>query len=175
MTTETVFIDGESLTLQDVMAVARGGARVELSARPEVRRRIEESWQLNHDLMQDGIPIYGVTTGVGASVGHQIAADRAALMQKYLIRLNGCGTGPILPVEYARAVVLVRANCFAKGHSAVRPILVERLLDLLNYDYVPVIPEQGSVGASGDLIPGSYIAAALMGERKVLHDGHVMP
>jgi phenylalanine ammonia-lyase len=175
MTTETVFVDGESLTLEEVMAVARGGTRVELSARRGVRRRIQETWQLNDDLMREGIPIYGVTTGVGASVGHQIAADRAALMQKYLIRLNGCGTGPILPVEYARAVVLARANCFAKGHSAVRPLLIERLLDLLNHDYIPVIPEQGSVGASGDLIPGSYIGAALMGERKVLHDGHEMP
>jgi phenylalanine ammonia-lyase len=175
MTRDTVYIDGESLTLSDVMAVARGGARVELSTAPGVRSRIQETWQLNHDLIQEGIPIYGVTTGVGASVGHQIASERAALMQTYLIRLNGCGTGPILPVDYARAVVLVRANCFAKGCSAVRPILVERLLDLLNHDYVPLIPEQGSVGASGDLIPGSYIGAALIGERKVIHDGQVMP
>ena len=170
-----VRIDGDSLTLEDVLAVARGGARVELSDALDVRRRIEETWQLNHDLMREGVPIYGVTTGVGASVGHQIASDRASLMQSYLIRLNGCGTGPTLPVDYARAVVLMRANCFAKGHSAVRPILIERLLDLLNHDYVPVIPEQGSVGASGDLIPGSYIAAALMGERKVMHEGRVMP
>lgn len=175
MTGDTVYIDGKSLTLGDVMAVARGGARVELSDALDVRRRIEETWQLNHDLMREGVPIYGVTTGVGASVGHQIASDRASLMQSYLIRLNGCGTGPTLPVDYARAVVLMRANCFAKGHSAVRPILIERLLDLLNHDYVPVIPEQGSVGASGDLIPGSYIAAALMGERKVMHEGRVMP
>jgi phenylalanine ammonia-lyase len=175
MTGETVYVDGETLTLEDVAAVARGGARVELSAAPAVRGRIEATWQLNHDLMDEGVPVYGVTTGVGASVGHQIAADRAALMQKYLIRLNGCGTGPTLPPDYARAVVLVRANCFAKGHSAVRPLLIERLLDLLNHDYVPVIPEQGSVGASGDLIPGSYIGAALLGERTVTHVGAVMP
>lgn len=171
----TVYIDGESLTLEDVMAVARDEARAQLSEAPSVRERIEEGWRLNHDLMREGVPIYGVTTGVGDSVGHQIAHDRAALMQKYLIRLNGCGTGPTLPVDYARAVVLVRANCLAKGYSAVRPILVERLLDLLNHDYVPVIPEQGSVGASGDLIPGSYAGAALMGERKVTHAGKVMP
>jgi histidine ammonia-lyase len=175
MTGETVYVDGETLTLEDVAAVARGGARVELSAAPAVRGRIEATWQLNHDLMDEGVPVYGVTTGVGASVGHQIAADRAALMQKYLIRLNGCGTGPTLPPDYARAVVLVRANCFAKGHSAVRPLLIERLHDLLNHDYVPVIPEQGSVGASGDLIPGSYIGAALLGERTVTHVGAVMP
>src|SRR5262249_26171950 len=158
---------GESLTLQEVMAVARGGARVELSRAPETRERIEATWRLNRDLIREGAPVYGVTTGVGDSVGHPIAPGRAALMQKDLVRVNGCGTGPTLPVDDARAVTLVRANCLAKGHSAVRPILVERLLDLLNEDYVPVIPEQGSVGASGDLIPGSYVAAALMGERKV--------
>src|SRR5215469_14160995 len=170
-----VYVDGESLTLEDVMAVARSGVRVGLNEAPQVRERIEDGRRLNQELMHEGVPIYGVTTGVGDSVGHQIAPDRAALMQQYLIRLNGCGTGPTLPTDYARAVVLVRANCLAKGHSAVRPVLVERLLDLLNHDYVPVIPEQGSVGASGDLIPGSYIGAALIGERKVLHDGHEMP
>ncbi len=170
-----VRIDGESLTLEDVLAVARGGARVELSNDPAVRGRIETSLRLNRELIAEGVPVYGVTTGVGDSVGRQIAPGRAALMQTYLMRLNGCGTGPTLPVDYARAVVLVRANCLAKGYSAVRPVLIERLLDLLNEDYVPAIPEQGSVGASGDLIPGSYIAAALMGERTVTHDGRELP
>ncbi|HEU5441470.1 MAG TPA: aromatic amino acid ammonia-lyase [Ktedonobacterales bacterium] len=174
-TTRTIAIDGESLRLEDVQAVAREGVRVALTANAETRDRLEAGWRLNHELIGEGRPIYGVTTGVGDSVGRQIAPERAALMQKYLMRLNGCGTGPTLPVEYARAVVLVRANCLAKGYSAVRPLLIERLLDLLNEDYVPVIPEQGSVGASGDLIPGSYVAAALMGERKVTHGGEVMP
>ncbi len=172
---QVVRIDGESLTLEEVLAVARGGARVALSADPEVMGRIEASLRLNRELIAEGIPIYGVTTGVGDSVHRQVARDRAALMQRYLIRKNGCGTGPTLPPDDARAVVLVRANCLAKGYSAVRPVIVERLLDLLNNDYVPVIPEQGSVGASGDLIPASYVAAALMGERRVLHDGRELP
>jgi histidine ammonia-lyase len=101
--------------------------------------------------------------------------DRAALMQEALIRLNGCGTGPVLPREQARAVVLARANCLARGCSAVRPVLVERILDMLNHDLLPLIPEQGSVGASGDLIPSSYIGAALMGERPVTFGGKGMP
>ena len=172
---QAVTVDGESLTLEDVMAVARGGARAQLSDAPGVRERIEEARRLNQELVGEGVPVYGVTTGVGDSVGRQIAPDRAALLQMYLIRLNGCGTGPTLPTDFARAVTLVRANCLAKGYSAVRPVLVERLLDLLNHEYVPVIPEQGSVGASGDLIPGSYIGAALMGERKVSHAGEVLP
>jgi histidine ammonia-lyase/phenylalanine ammonia-lyase len=170
-----VRIDGDSLTLREVLAVARGAAQVALSPRPEVRERIEASMRLNRELIAEGIPIYGVTTGVGDSVHRQVAPDRAALMQRYLIRKNGCGTGPTLPVDAARAVVLVRANCLAKGYSAVRPIIIERLLDLLNADYVPVIPEQGSVGASGDLVPASYVAAVLLGERRVLHDGAVLP
>src|SRR5262249_24455495 len=86
-------------------------------------------------------------------------------------RLNGCGTGPELPEEQARAVVLARANCLARGASAVRPLIVDGMLTLLVSGWAPVIPEQGSVGASGDLVPSSYIGAVLRGGGVVRREG----
>jgi histidine ammonia-lyase/phenylalanine ammonia-lyase len=170
-----VRIDGSSLSLEAVREVARDGTHVELSEEAGGLERIEQSRQLKDSLIGGGIPVYGVTTGVGASVDHQVALDRAAEMQRNLVRKCGCGTGPTLPADATRAAILIRANCLAKGNSGTRRILIERLLDLLNLDLLPLIPEQGSLGASGDLVPGSYIAAALIGEREVMHRGEVLP
>lgn len=170
-----MIIDGKSLTLEAVRDVARNGVEARLSADPQILGRIEQSRELKDSLVSAGAPIYGVTTGVGASVDRQVALDRAAEMQRNLVRKCGCGTGPILPTDATRAAILIRANCLAKGNSGVRRIVLERLLDLLNLDLLPLIPEQGSLGASGDLVPGSYIAAALIGERDVVSDGQILP
>jgi histidine ammonia-lyase/phenylalanine ammonia-lyase len=171
--TARVVLDGRSLTLEDVAAVARGGAEVAL--KDGARAAMEASFELNVRLVESGTTVYGVTTGVGDSVGVRVARERARALQEALIRLNGCGTGPELPEEQARAVVLARANCLARGASAVRPLIVERMLTLLTSGWAPVIPEQGSVGASGDLVPSSYIGAVLMGEREVRRDGVTRP
>lgn len=175
MDKEMLQVDGTSLTLETVRDVARDAVPVELSTDPEILERIEQSRQLKDSLIRGGVPVYGVTTGVGASVDRQVALDRAAEMQRNLVRKCGCGTGPTLPADETRAAILIRANCLAKGNSGVRRIVLDRLLDLLNLDVLPLIPEQGSLGASGDLVPGSYIAAALIGERNVVHDGEVLP
>jgi histidine ammonia-lyase/phenylalanine ammonia-lyase len=172
-TLATIALDGLSLTLEDVAAVARAGVPVDLDA--AARGRMEASFELNRRLVESDTTVYGVTTGVGDSVGVKVARERARELQEALIRLNGCGTGPDLPVEQARAVVLARANCLARGASAVRPLLVERMLELLNRGWTPVIPEQGSIGASGDLVPSSYIGAVLMGDREVRRDGVTRP
>src|SRR5215470_496525 len=156
-----VSIDGRSLKLDNVVSVARRAAPVEIAS--GVRARVEASYRFNQETIRGGVPVYGVTTGVGDSVGRRVAVEGAGLLQEALIRLNGCGTGPSLPLDQTRAVVLARANCLAWGHSAVRPIVLERMIDLLNEGIVPVIPEQGSIGASGDLVPSSYIGAMLMG------------
>jgi histidine ammonia-lyase/phenylalanine ammonia-lyase len=169
-----VQIDGNSLTLESVKDVARGAVKVALSTDPRVLEKIEKSVELRDSLIDSGAPIYGVTTGVGASVDRQVARDRAAEMQHNLVRKCGCGSGPTLPVDETRAAILIRANCLAKGNSGVRRVLIDRLLDLLNLDLLPLIPEQGSLGASGDLVPGSYIAAALVGERDLVHDGQII-
>lgn len=170
-----VVIDGRCLTLDDVAAVARANAAVRLSDDPSVREAMERSLALNRGLIARGVPVYGITTGFGDSVHRQIAPAAATALQEHLLRFLGNGTGACTPRETARAVVLIRANNLARGHSAVRPELVERLVELLNRDIVPVIPEEGSVGASGDLVPLSYVAATVVGERKVWHRGRVRP
>jgi histidine ammonia-lyase/phenylalanine ammonia-lyase len=174
-TRQTVVLDGRRLTLDHVVSVARSGAPVELSADPGVRDAIEASRHLKHDLIARGVPLYGITTGFGDSVRRQIAPERAVELQEHLVRFLGAGTGPTTPVDIARAVVLVRANTLARGHSAVRVDVVERLCDLLNHGVTPMIPEEGSVGASGDLVPLSYVAAVLTGTRDVLHNGASRP
>lgn len=172
-TTATIALDGRSLTLEDVAAVARGRAPVALDR--QAREAMQASFELNLRLVESETTVYGVTTGVGDSVGVKVGRERARELQEALIRLNGCGTGPELPEEQARAVLLARANCLARGVSAVRPLVVERMLELLNLGWAPVIPEQGSIGASGDLVPSSYIGAALLGQRELRRDGVTRP
>lgn len=171
--TATVWLDGESLRVEDVLAVAREGAQVRLA--PGAYERVERSHALNRDLVARGEPIYGVTTGFGDSVGRRIDPARADSLQAHLLDFLGCGTGPTLDAAYARAVTLARANCLARGCSAVRPIVIERLCDVLNAGAAPVIPEQGSIGASGDLVPSSYVAAVLTGRRTLIVEGEVTP
>jgi histidine ammonia-lyase/phenylalanine ammonia-lyase len=168
-------VDGRSLTLDGVAAVARHGTPVTLSTDRAVRDAISSSRSLCLDLLERGVPLYGITTGFGDSVHRQIAPARSRELQEHLIRDLGHGTGATTPTDAARAVVLIRANALARGHSAVRAELIERLLDLLNAGITPVIPEEGSVGASGDLVPLSYVAAAIMGERTVHYQGRIRP
>lgn len=171
----TISIDGSSLSLDQVVAVAREGASVELTGDETVLGRIRESRALNEKLIADGVPIYGVSTGLGDSVDRHVGADRVATLQEGLITFLGCGVGEYMGVEECRAIVVARLNCLAKGYSAVRPELLDRLVTLLNRDLIPCIPKIGSIGASGDLIPSSYIAAVIMGRRDVYDHGRVRP
>lgn len=171
--TDAVVLDGRHLGLSDIEAVARRSGHASLTDDRSVRDAMEASRTLCRELIEQGVPLYGITTGFGDSVHRQIAPDKAAKLQEYLIRDLGNGTGVTTPTDTARAVVLIRANALARGHSAVRVDIVERLLDLLNSQITPVIPEEGSVGASGDLVPLSYVAAAIMGQRPVHHRGEL--
>jgi phenylalanine ammonia-lyase len=163
-------LDGQSLTIRDVVELARNGGTATLS--PSARRRIESARRVKLDLIAAEVPIYGVTTGFGDSAHRQISPAKAPLLQLSVLRHLGNGTGPIASPEVTRATMLLRANCLAKGNSGVRPELVERLLFLLKHDALPQIPERGSCGASGDLVPLSYIGAAIAGEDvQVLLDG----
>jgi histidine ammonia-lyase/phenylalanine ammonia-lyase len=166
---EPVVLDGRGLKLDEIERVARRGAGVDLTPDRRARRAIEASRELAAGHIARGEPIYGVTTGFGDSARRQIGPAKARTLQIRLVDCLGHGTGATTPTATARAVVLIRANNLARGHSAVRAALVERLLDLLNAGITPMIPEEGSVGASGDLIPLSYVAAALTGARTVRH------
>jgi histidine ammonia-lyase len=158
-------LDGRSLTLEDVGRVAAGGARVRLAA--SARRRMLRSRRVIESLARGGESIYGVNTGFGRLKGVAISADRLEDLQANLVRSHCAGVGDPLPAEATRALMLLRANVLARGHSGVRPELVDLLLQMLNRNLLPPIPEQGSVGASGDLAPLAHLALALMGEGEI--------
>jgi histidine ammonia-lyase len=167
--TAVVTINGESLTISDVVAVARDASPVALD--PSACERMRRVRKVVDDIVESGAVVYGVTTGFGKLADVAIPRERLDELQANLVRSHAIGVGPILAEDETRAVMLLRANVLAKGLSGPRPVLVERVLDLLNAKLYPPIPEQGSVGASGDLAPLAHVALALMGEGELLHDG----
>ncbi len=166
-------IDGDSLTLEDIGRVAADtSAIVALAA--GVEARIARSRAVVEDAITRGAVVYGVNTGFGRLAETVIPHERIEELQLNLIRSHACGTGPALGRAETRAVTLLRANVLARGFSGVRPVVVHRLLDLLNHGVHPVIPEQGSVGASGDLAPLSHLALVLLGEGEAEIGGEVV-
>jgi histidine ammonia-lyase len=163
-------LDTEPLTLEDVERVARG-EDTEVVLGDTARARIEAARRVVDRAVEEGRVVYGLTTGFGALAEVVIPAERIAELQKNLIRSHAAGVGEPLPGPEVRAIMLLRANVLALGHSGVRAVVVERVLDLLNHGIHPVVPSRGSVGASGDLAPLSHIALALMGEGEVLVEG----
>jgi len=171
---DPIVVRGQGLSIADVVAVARYGARVALPEAAAFWDHVEGSCRLNRNIADAGIPVYGVTTGLGEASNRQLGPEKALHLQQSLVDHLGAGMGETLPRPQARAVTLARLNALAKGNSAVRPELLRLIADLLNRDIVPCIPEQGSVGASGDLIPSSYLAAVLTGRRQVFYRGKVV-
>jgi len=165
-------IDGHALTVDDVVRTAAGAVRVVRLAK-NAERAMLNSVTLKNDLVQGGQAIYGVTTGFGDSVIRQIEPAKTSELQRNLVRYHVNGTGPLAADEVVRATLLIRANCLAKGNSGIRPVVVHRLLELLNRGVLPLIPERGSVGASGDLVPLCHLASMLIGEGRVSYRGEV--
>lgn len=160
--TETLPIDGRSLTLEQFLAVVRGNARVAIA--PGARIAVAASRSAVERAVASHRPVYGVTTGFGGLSHQSIPPEKARELQASLVRSHASGAGPALPADVVRGLMLLRLNSLARGHSGVRPELLERLAELLNRGLVPWIPEQGSVGASGDLAPLAHLALALTGE-----------
>src|SRR5688572_11744986 len=171
--TTPLALDGNSLTIEDVYAVAVRGSPVTLS--PAARDRALESRRHVERLVQRGEVAYGVTTGFGKLSDVVIPAARLAELQVNLVRSHASGVGSPLPEREVRAMMLLRANVIAKGYSGARPELVDLLLQMLNADVYPPVPEQGSVGASGDLAPLAHLALALIGEGTLVREGHPEP
>ncbi len=159
---EAVALDGRSLTLDAFLQVVRGGSPVELA--PAALERVRASRQAVERAVSAGRAVYGVTTGFGALSSVTIPSDRVRDLQVALVRSHASGTGPPLPPELVRGLLLLRLNSLAHGLSGVRPELLQLLAELLRRDLVPWVPEQGSVGASGDLAPLAHVALALTGE-----------
>ena len=161
----TIVLDGASLTIDQVARVARGGEPVELA--PAALGRLAESRAAIEEMIRGGEVMYGVNTGFGKLANVRIAPDQLDRLQANLIRSHAAGVGPPLPRETVRAMMLLRANVLLRPTSGVRPELVAALTGMLNAGVLPVVPEQGSVGASGDLAPLAHLAHAMMGEGEV--------
>ncbi|MFL6144491.1 MAG: histidine ammonia-lyase [Labedaea sp.] len=162
---EPVEVDGGALTREQVVAVARGGVGVELTegAQAAVRKSRAHIEELAHART----PTYGVSTGFGALATRHIPPERRAALQRSLIRSHAAGAGPAVEPEVVRALMLLRLRTLATGHTGVRPSTVDSLAAVLNAGIVPVVPEFGSLGCSGDLAPLAAVALALMGEGEV--------
>ncbi len=167
-----VTIDGEHLTLEDVHLVSRKYAHVGISL--EAYEKIRRSREIVQRFLDIGKPIYGVNTGFGALANIRISKEKLKELQRNIILSHSAGIGNYLPEDLVRAMILIRANALAKGLSGVRPIVVEKLVELLNKKITPAVPEIGSVGASGDLAPLSHIAMVLIGEGKIIKDGKIV-
>ncbi len=161
-------IDGQPLTINEVERVARSGARVELGARG--RQLLSSSREALHAAMAEAEPLYGVNTGFGSLAGVRISADDLRDVQQNLILSHASGVGEPLPVEVVRAMLLLTVASLCRGLSGVRPVVVERLVALLNSGITPVVPERGSVGASGDLAPLAHAALVLLGDGEAWHN-----
>lgn len=161
----TVEITGEGVTLDRIAQWASGGFKFKLS--DSARAKMAESRRYIEDRLAKGEIIYGVNTGFGAFSSVRISEAEIEELQRNLIRSHSSGIGDPFSREETRAIMILRANTLARGHSGVRPVVAERILEFLSADVLPVIPSQGSVGASGDLAPLSHLALGLIGEGEV--------
>ena len=160
--TRPVVLDGNSLAIEDVAAVAADRAPVTLA--PAARERIRRTQAVVAQLVERNAVVYGVTTGFGKLSDVAIPHHRLAELQVSLVRSHSAGVGALLPEREVRAMMLLRANVISKGHSGARPELPELLIGMLNAGLYPPVPEQGSVGASGDLAPLAHLALSMIGE-----------
>ena len=161
---------GEHLTLEDVVTVARERAAVALS--PHARARVERSRAVVERLVGEGQAIYGISTGVGELAGVHISREQTAQLQINIVRSHSAGVGEALPDEAVRAMMLLRAHALALGYSGIRLQTLDLLIQMLNQAIHPIVPSQGSVGASGDLAPLAHLALAMIGESTATVNGH---
>jgi histidine ammonia-lyase len=165
-------LDGHGVSIDDVVQVARHAGRVELTAdavaRMTAAREVVER-------LAEGEPKYGISTGFGALATVSIPPERRRALQLALIRSHAAGLGEPVETEVVRAMVFLRARTLAMGHSGARPLVARAMIDLVNADITPIVPEYGSLGASGDLAPLAHGTLALLGEGDVRHAGRVRP
>jgi histidine ammonia-lyase len=159
----TLLLSGDNLTIADAEGILRGRIHTLRLAGP-ARKRVERSRACVEDLMAAGATLYGVNTGFGKLANRRIPPDEVVMLQENLLRSHAVGMGSLLAVGVARLALALRIQALAKGYSGVTPDLIDILLELFNRGVVPAIPEQGSVGASGDLAPLAHMALVIMGE-----------
>jgi histidine ammonia-lyase len=168
-----MILDGNSLTISGVCSVARART-ADVSLAPGALARIAASRDLIDRLASGDAPIYAVNTGVGLLANVRISGADLDQLQRNVIRSHAVGVGDPLSRDVVRAMMLIRANVLAKGFSGIRPIVAQRLCDLINRGVTPVVPSQGSVGASGDLAPLAHMALVLIGEGEAEFQGEIL-
>ena len=168
-----IHIDGERLTVAHLYAVALHSAEVELAL--PARAKMIASRAVVERLVESNTTVYGVNTGFGKMASVRISREQIKQLQLNLVRSHACGMGTPLTEHETRAMLLLRANAIAKGFSGVRPVVAETLCAMLNSGVHPVIPSQGSVGASGDLAPLAHLAQVVIGEGEALYQGRRIP
>src|SRR5215468_8066824 len=164
-----LYLSGQRLTIQQIVAVARENQQVGLSN--EARAKVEDAHRVVEQIVVEGRTVYGVNTGFGKLSDVRIEPSELRDLQLNLVRSHSCGLGKPLSETEARAMLLLRANVLAAGFSGARPLVIETLIAMLEKGVTPVIPEKGSVGASGDLAPLAHLALAAIGEGEVFYKG----
>ena len=168
----TVHLDGKSLTLQDVVNVARKGYKVEIA--PEAKEQIKECAASVSEWVKEGRVVYSITTGFGDLASVVIPRDKGRQLQENLLLSHACGYGEPYPEDVVRAIMLLRINTLTRGFSGISLETLQQMVDYLNLGIHPVVPTQGSVGASGDLCPLSHVAISLIGHGEVVYKGQKM-
>ncbi|MFO7733925.1 MAG: histidine ammonia-lyase [Candidatus Aminicenantes bacterium] len=169
----SIVLEGKNLNIEKVVQVARGREPVALA--PEARRRIEKCRALLEDKIQKREIMYGVNTGIGELANVVLTQEQVERYQRYIIYSHAAGYGKPLPEDVVRAAMLSRVSCHCHGHSGLRPVVTETLVEMLNKGVTPVMCEKGSVGACGDLSPMSQMALAAMGEGEAFYEGERLP
>lgn len=168
-----VTVDGRSLSVADVEAVARGRAAVVLDA--AARERMAITRRVVEDILESGAVVYGINTGFGKLADVRISSGQLEQLQLNLLRSHACGVGEPFADEVVRAMLLLRANVLATSHAGCRPAVAEKVLELLESGVHPIVPSLGSVGASGDLAPLAHLALVLVGEGEAECGGELLP
>ncbi|HET9856865.1 MAG TPA: aromatic amino acid lyase, partial [Chthoniobacterales bacterium] len=162
-------LNGSPLSLEKIAAVAYGREAVQVAA--SARSRVLASRKVVDEIVTRDAVVYGVNTGFGKLADVRIPREELGVLQLNLVRSHACGIGPPLSEPEVRAMMLLRANVLALGFSGIRPDVIELLCEMLNQRVHPVVPEKGSVGASGDLAPLAHLALSLIGEGEAFFDG----
>jgi histidine ammonia-lyase len=168
-----VSIDNQGISLDTFLDIVLNRRNLELSQDQAYRERLQKGCDFLKSLYEKDEVVYGVTTGYGESCSVSVKGNEVGQLPKMLARFHGCGMGQDYSPLQCRAILLSRLTSLAQGYSAIRPEVLNRLVDFLNHDVLPRIPQEGSVGASGDLTPLSYIAACVMGERQLFDEGQL--
>lgn len=164
-----ILIDGNSLTLEQFIEVARNNNKVELTE--EAIGKVNKARALVDRYVEENRVVYGITTGFGKFSDVTITGDETKTVQRNLIISHSCGVGNPLDVEIVRGIMLLRANALAKGYSGIRLSTLTTLIDMLNKGVHPIVPEKGSLGASGDLAPLSHMVLVMIGEGEAIYEG----